>query len=133
MMKYKLLIIIILFSFININGQIIVHKNDILDDLVAKHTRLTAKPNSFFGYTIQLGAFSGNYSKSKAEALMYEVINNISNIPVNIVFDSPYYKVMAGAYIDKYEARYDYEYIRKTYPQAIIVPYFINVKNLIIK
>ena len=131
-MKYKLLIIImILFSFININGQIIVHKNDILDDLVAKHTRLTAKPNSFFGYTIQLGAFSGNYSKSKAEALMYEVINNISNIPVNIVFDSPYYKVMAGAYIDN--MKQDMIMNRTKHIHKPQVPYFINVKNLIIK
>jgi hypothetical protein len=38
---------------------------------------------------------------------------------------------MAGAYIHKYEARYDYELIKQFYPQAIIVPYFIDVKNFI--
>ena len=52
-------------------------------------------------------------------------------IPSKYFFDSPYYKVMAGAYIHKYEARYDYRLIKKFYPQAIIVPYFIDVKNFI--
>jgi hypothetical protein len=93
--------------------------------------RLTAKTNSYLGYSIQLGAFSGNYSKSKAENLLNDFKSNFNDFTVNIVFDSPYYKVMAGAYIHKYEARYDYELIKQFYPQAIIVPYFIDVKNFI--
>ena len=131
-MRYYLTIIIILFSYITINAQVIVYHNADLDSLVAKHTRLSAKANSYLGYTIQLGAFSGNYSKSKAENLLNDFSSNFNNIPVNLIFDSPYYKVMVGAYIHKYEARYDYEKIKQSYPQAIIVPYFIDVKNILI-
>jgi len=130
-MRYHLTIIIILLSYFTINAQVKVYNNADLDSLVAKHTRLTAKTNSYLGYSIQLGAFSGNYSKSKAENLLNDFKSNFNDFTVNIVFDSPYYKVMAGAYIHKYEARYDYELIKKFYPQAIIVPYFIDVKNFI--
>ncbi len=82
------------------------------------------------GYRINIFFDSGNNSKSMAEKIRENFINNHPATGVYISFRSPYYYVRVGDFRTKIEAESFFKKISKHYPNAWIIKNEINFPSL---
>ena len=107
----------------NTKGEIISINQKGVDKLVSKYKQILKKTGGVDGWRIQL-IFKGQ----KEEILPYQIkfTNLYPEIPVQIAFDSPNYKLTVGNFRTRNEALKIKHQISKNFPGAYPVPIIID-------
>jgi hypothetical protein len=107
----------------NTKGEIISINQKGVDKLVSKYKQILKKTGGVEGWRIQL-----IFKDQKEEILPYQIkfTNLYPEIPVQIAFDSPNYKLTVGNFRTKNEALKIKHQISKNFPGAYPVPIIID-------
>ena len=107
----------------NTKGEIISINQKGVDKLVAKYKQILKKTGGVEGWRIQL-----IFKDQKEEILPYQIkfTNLYPEIPVQIAFDSPNYKLTVGNFRTRNEALKIKHQISKNFPGAYPVPIIID-------
>ena len=107
----------------NTKGQIISINQKGVDNLVSKYKQILKKTGGVEGWRIQL-----IFKAQKEEILPYQIkfTNLYPEIPVQIAFDSPNYKLTVGNFRTRNEALKIKHQISKNFPGAYPVPIIID-------
>ena len=76
------------------------------------------------GYTIQI--YLGD-KREEAENTVEKLFEYDSLINSNTIFTQPNYRVKTGTFEDRFKANYEYKKLKKTFPNAIIIPEKIKI------
>ena len=76
------------------------------------------------GYTIQI--YLGD-KREEAENTVEKLFEYDSLIKSNTIFTQPNYRVKTGTFEDRFKANYEYNKLKKTFPNAIIIPEKIKI------
>ena len=128
----KLLIIFFLFPLLgfpqadttyNAEGEIISVNQNGIDELVAKYKVILQNTGGVVGWRIQV-----KFKAKREDILPYKIrfINLYPNIPAQITFDSPYYKLTVGNFRTRNESLKVQNQISKKFPGAYPVPCIID-------
>jgi len=107
----------------NTKGEIISINQKGVDKLVSKYKQILKKTGGVEGWRIQL-----IFKDQKEEILPYQIkfTNLYPDIPVQIAFDSPNYKLTVGNFRTRNEALKIKHQISKNFPGAYPVPIIID-------
>jgi hypothetical protein len=107
----------------NTKGEIISINQKGVNKLVSKYKQILKKTGGVEGWRIQL-----TFKDQKEEILPYQIkfTNLYPEIPVQIAFDSPNYKLTVGNFRTRNEALKIKHQISKNFPGAYPVPIIIN-------
>jgi len=107
----------------NNKGEIISINQKGVDKLVSKYKQILKKTGGIEGWRIQL-----IFKDQKEEILPYQIkfTNLYPEIPVQIAFDSPNYKLTVGNFRTRNEALKIKHQISKNFPGAYPVPIIID-------
>ena len=107
----------------NTKGEIISINQKGVDKLVSKYKQILKKTGGIEGWRIQL-----IFKDQKEEILPYQIkfTNLYPEIPVQIAFDSPNYKLTVGNFRTRNEALKIKHQISKNFPGAYPVPIIID-------
>jgi len=107
----------------NTKGEIISINQKGVDNLVSKYKQILKKTGGVEGWRIQL-----IFKAQKEEILPYQIkfTNLYPEIPVQIAFDSPNYKLTVGNFRTRNEALKIKHQISKNFPGAYPVPIIID-------
>ena len=76
------------------------------------------------GYTIQI--YLGD-KREEAENTVEKLFEYDSLIKSNTIFTQPNYRVKTGKFEDRFKANFEYKKLKKTFPNAIIIPEKIKI------
>lgn len=76
------------------------------------------------GYTIQI--YLGD-KREEAENTVEKLFEYDSLIKSNTIFTQPNYRVKTGTFEDRFKANFEYKKLKKTFPNAIIIPEKIKI------
>ena len=76
------------------------------------------------GYTIQI--YLGD-KREEAENTVQKLFEYDSLIKSNTIFTQPNYRVKTGTFEDRFKANFEYKKLKKTFPNAIIIPEKIKI------
>ena len=76
------------------------------------------------GYTIQI--YLGD-KREEAENTVEKLFEYDSLIKSNTIFTQPNYRVKTGIFEDRFKANFEYKKLKKTFPNAIIIPEKIKI------
>ena len=76
------------------------------------------------GYTIQI--YLGD-KREEAENTVEKLFEYDSLIKSNTIFTQPNYRVKTGTFEDRFKANHEYKKLKKTFPNAIIIPEKIKI------
>lgn len=107
----------------NTKGEIISINQKGVDKLVSKYKQILKKTGGVEGWRVQL-----IFKDQKEEILPYQIkfTNLYPEIPVQIAFDSPNYKLTVGNFRTRNEALKIKHQISKNFPGAYPVPIIID-------
>lgn len=107
-------------------GKITIIQSPQIAGLLEKHTEINDKFRGYPGFRVQI--YFGNGNKAKEEALRTRNSFNeqFSQYESYIVFQTPYFKVRVGDFVNRYEAYLAFLEISKKYPQAFLVEDLVN-------
>ena len=107
----------------NTKGEIISINQKGVDKLVSKYKQILKKTGGVYGWRIQL-----IFKDQKEEILPYQIkfTNLYPEIPVQIAFDSPNYKLTVGNFRTRNKALKIKHQISKNFPGAYPVPIIID-------
>jgi hypothetical protein len=107
----------------NTKGEIISINQKGVDKLVSKYKQILKKTGGIEGWRIQL-----IFKDQKEEILPYQIkfTNLYPEIPVQIAFDSPNYKLTVGNFRTRNQALKIKHQISKNFPGAYPVPIIID-------
>ena len=107
----------------NTKGEIISINQKGVDKLVSKYKQILKKTGGVEGWRIQL-----IFKDQKEEILPYQIkfTNLYPEIPVQIAFDSPNYKLTVGNFRTRNQALKIKHQISKNFPGAYPVPIIID-------
>ena len=107
----------------NTKGEIISINQKGVDKLVSKYKQILKKTGGVEGWRIQL-----IFKAQKEEILPYQIkfTNLYPEIPVQIAFDSPNYKLTVGNFRTRNQALKIKHQISKNFPGAYPVPIIID-------
>ena len=99
----------------DINGNIISRNQKGIDNLVDKYKKILKNTGGNQGWRLQI-----KFTSKREDILPYQrkFITLYPEIPVQITFESPYYKLSAGNFRTKNEALKTKKKIRKNFPGA---------------
>ena len=125
-MKHLSFLLVFVFSFLNHYGQdsITVHKDPRLDILSAKQAavnKLTSKLTNggmFRGYRLQI---MNTRSREQAFQAKADVFSRFPEYKAYLTFQSPYFKVRVGDFMDKSDAEAARKTLSRYYPQGVYV------------
>lgn len=120
-----LFLIVGLTAFSQVRYSIDPKINQIQEDYV----KAWEKVDKISGYRIQVTAFSGNNSRNRAENERATFQTHFPYISIYLTYSEPYFKLRAGNYLNRLDAYKDLKNIQLVYPNAYIVPDFINIRN----
>ena len=111
----------------NTKGEIISINQKGVDKLVSKYKQILKKTGGVEGWRIQL-----IFKDQKEEILPYQIkfTNLYPEIPVQITFDSPNYKLTVGNFRTRNKALKIKHQISKNFPGAYPIPEIINFSQL---
>ncbi len=98
--------------------------------IVDRQVTLNKRKGGIDGYRIQVFFNSGRDAREEAIRIKAAFLSEHPNLPVYIVYHSPFYKVRIGDFRSKYEALGVFRQIRKKYPTAYIVKDVIPFPDL---
>jgi len=130
-MKFKILFFSILFfsSFFvsaqNEQGVVKIKSDKEISALLRKKVEYNKTKDTYKGYRIQL--FYGSEKGANKEIDKFKSL--YPEIPVNLLFSSPDWKVQAGNYHTKLDADKDLKDIKIDFPSAIVLQTEIELKK----
>ena len=98
-------------------GTITIKQDLKIDSLLNKKIELDSKRFSNEYFTLQL--YNGNFSK--ANEILEVVREKFSNIPAEINFDNPNYKVQAGRFKNKINGLKTLDTLKRIFPSAFLL------------
>ena len=99
------------------NLKINIKQNDKIDSLLNKKIKLDREIYEKTYFTLQL--YYGNLTT--ADEISNKCKSEFPNLPVNLSFETPNYKVQAGFYKDKLIGLKTLDTIRKVFPDAFLL------------
>ena len=107
----------------SISGEILNINNQNITNLVKKYKTILKNKNGVDAWRLQI-----KFTSKREDIMPYKIkfINIYPEIPVYIIFDSPYYKLTAGNFKTKHEALKIKNKIRKNFPGAHPVSVILN-------
>jgi len=107
-------------------GKITINQSPQIAGLIEKHIAVNDKFRGYPGFRVQI--YFGNGNKAKEEALRTRNSFNegFPQYESYIVFQTPYFKVRVGDFVNRYEAYLAFQEISKKYPQAFLVEDLVN-------
>ena len=99
------------------NGNVILHENPKIKDLVSLKKDLEKRNKLSDGYTIQL--YYGE--KNKANSVLKKYRNFYGSWPASIEYETPNYKVWAGNFNSRFKADRALLEIKRHFPAAFIL------------
>lgn len=110
---------------LNSNQEIISINQRGINDLILKYKRILKNKKGIDGWKLQI-----KFTSKREDILPYKIrfTNLYPEIPTQIIFESPYYKLMAGKFKTKNEAMKIKDEIKKQFPATHAVPTIINKK-----
>ena len=113
-------------AFAQQKGSIEVNTDGNVNRLLDAHAQLLLSHPGMDGYRIQIFFDSGNTSKQAAMNAKKRFETRFPEIETYISFEEPNYKVRVGNFRNKLEAERCLNKIASAYPNAFIVPDFID-------
>ncbi len=98
--------------------------------IIERQVTLNNRKGGIDGYRIQVFFNSGRDAREEAIRLKATFLSEHPDLPVYIVYHSPFYKVRIGDFRSKYEALGVFRQIRRKYPTAYIVKDVIPFPDL---
>jgi len=98
-----------------------------LDELMEKYRKENYASPGIDGYRVQLFSDAGNNAKERATSALNEFQAAFPETPVYLSYQQPNFKVRAGDFRNKAEARKLQKRIKPLFPGAFIVKDFIQV------
>ena len=118
---YKYLCLVCFFGISNImiaqEGTITIKQDLKIDSLLNKKIELDRKRFANEYFTLQL--YYGNLSKAKE--ILKVVREKFSNIPAEINYDNPNYKVQAGRFKNKIKGLKTLDTLKRIFPSAFLL------------
>ncbi len=115
------LFLLMFFTFIrpvfSQNLKINIKQNDKIDSLLNKKIELDREIYETTYFTLQL--YYGNLTT--ADEISNKCKSEFPNLPVNLSFETPNYKVQAGYYKDKLIGLKTLDTVRKVFPDAFLL------------
>ncbi len=96
-------------------GSLKIIQDSRVDKLIMIHSQFKTAHPEIEGYKIQIFMDSGNDAVDRAKLVVENFILNFPEIPVELTYGAPYYRVRAGNFRNRIEAE---GYLKK------ILPYF---------
>ena len=97
------------------NGKISIEQDSKIDELLEIYKKSLDKTDY---YRIQVGFVSNN---QKAQEIKSNVEIDFPELPSQIDFDSPTYRIRVGRFKSKLEAERKFNEVRKKYPNAMLL------------
>ncbi len=101
------------------------HDNARMDSLMTALYDFSKSVKSVQGYRILV--YSGT-SREEAQGIETDIETNLQE-RADMSYDKPNFQVRVGYYLQRLEAHKTYIKLRKTYPNAIIIPYKIGIES----
>jgi len=111
-------------------GQIVLVQDIRISKIVDRQVTRNKRKGGIDGYRIQVFFNSGRDAREEAIRIKADFLSDFPDIPVYIVYHSPFYKVRIGDFRNKYEALGVFREIRRKYPDAYIVKDVIPFPDL---
>ena len=132
MKKVRLFIIVSILGFINViySQNINIQQDNKISELVESHKKANLKVNCISGYRVQIFFDSGANSKQNASKVKNNFNTKYPEVPVYLFFKEPNFRVRAGDFRTRHEARGFLIKILSEYPNAFVVKDEINYPPL---
>ena len=114
---FLLIFLIFTQSVFSQNLKINIKQNDKIDSLLNKKIKLDREIYEKTYFTLQL--YYGNLTT--ADEISNKCKSEFPNLPVNLSFETPNYKVQAGFYKDKLIGLKTLDTVRKVFPDAFLL------------
>lgn len=111
-------------------GEILLVQDVRISKLIDRQVTRNKRKGGIDGYRIQVFFNSGRDAREEAIRVKADFLSDFPDIPVYIVYHSPFYKVRIGDFRNKYEALGVFREIRRKYPDAYIVKDVIPFPDL---
>jgi hypothetical protein len=98
-----------------------------IERMVQEHRRINEEEGALSGYRIQLFA-SPVYARSRE--FLAGFATEYPETPATIVLEEPDFKVMAGAYTDRFDAHRELAALQARYPGAFLVRQLVRIAEL---
>lgn len=111
----------------NENGEIISINQRGVNNLINKYQTILKNTGGIQGWRVQI-----KFKEKREDILPYQIrfTNLYPEIPAQITFESPYYKLTVGNFRTRHKALKTKNQIRKNFPGAHPVPIIINPELL---
>jgi len=133
MIRITLVTIIIMLSmttFAQQKGSIEINTDSNVRRALEAYTQLTLENPGMEGFRVQIFVDSGNNSKQAAMNALKTFETRFPEIESYISFEEPNYKVRVGNFRTKLDAERCLKKIVSTYPNAFVVPDFIELPKI---
>lgn len=101
--------------------------NQQLDGVLDSIARYNLENGFVDGFTIQV--YSG-LKQQEAFNIRNQLNNSVAGVTAEVQYVEPNYRVRAGKYFDRLQAQKDYQAIRKSFPNAIVIPEKIAIESI---
>lgn len=112
-------------------GEVTIHCDSTISNLLKWHIKLNEKKRSFSGYRIQIlsvNSYGGDVEELKKIRDSFE--ETFQNIPAYLQYVDPEFKIRVGNYHSRLESIPDLQRIRKLYPASYPVKTEITLEEL---
>ncbi|PTN07928.1 SPOR domain-containing protein [Mangrovibacterium marinum] len=108
----------------------VIQQDSRIDSLLVVHKEMNKRKNGADGYRLEIFFSSGVGARAKAMEVRTDFLKNYPDIPAYMSFSSPDFKIRIGDCRTKSEALQLKERIKKSYPNAFLVPDIIQFPKL---
>jgi len=102
------------------------HIKSELDSVLTKIVKSRENINYIDGLTIQVYSGNNREMANNIKKQLYKLSDTFSPV---VKYDQPNYKVSVGEYFSRLEANKDYNFLRKEFSQALLVPKKIYIQS----
>jgi hypothetical protein len=116
-----------------VDSALVIERDERLDSLLMKHTRVNKAKDGLDGYRVQLFSGSGTESRLQANNLRAEFMANHPNTPAYLIYQVPNIKVRLGDFRTELEAVHLQRELAYQYPGGFVVRDKIKFPKLAIE
>lgn len=102
-------------------SNIIIHTDSEIENLIAFHKECNQKIQKTAGFRVQIYANSGSNSLNSSKQIKENFIKKFPEVPVYISFTEPNFKVRAGNFRTRMDARCFLNEIKPFFPDSFVV------------
>jgi len=108
-------------------GNMAINQDPAIDTLINRHILNNSRYNGLEGFRIQIYSSSARNAREESARVRAEFISIFPDIPSYSRFDAPgYYKIRAGDFRTKTDGTKYLLMVRRSFPDAYLVPDIIN-------